>query len=326
MHNVLFIEGGAYNDVRKALLQWIDLYSETLEEDFVFELYKNGRGKHIMVADERLKNEQFNYLVNYITYPEDITYKVEVKGYTNVSEPTVFPSEFLGQEIELFIPSTDNEFDNVYWITKENKVYKTDFGAKTTDSSISKNYENFLFDPLKLQSPEFFSSKKPVTDPLREFAEQNSNEKSIALRFKIISSLFAILVFVSYLLEMDRSKVVNLDIIIGFGMAVWFIVDYKMLQLNRYNLYCFFVAALLFLYGFIVRNYDDHTMEKAPIFVLSMPLSCILIQRPLRLIFIRTLKREPVIEKPMPTLADGLYGLILLMSSVLLSNFIEQIL
>ena len=98
MKNILFIEGGACADIKKALVQWIDLSSDILGEGLTFELYKDERGKHIIKADDNLSNEQFNYLLNYLKYPEDIEYKINITGYTTITKPTVFPAKRMGKK------------------------------------------------------------------------------------------------------------------------------------------------------------------------------------------------------------------------------------
>lgn len=71
--NFIIIEGGAFVDIKKALRQWIDLYSESIDKECSLELYNNGFGKHIVKVDNRIDNERFCYLLNYLKYPENIT-------------------------------------------------------------------------------------------------------------------------------------------------------------------------------------------------------------------------------------------------------------
>ena len=82
MDNLITIKGGVYNDIKKALKQWIELYNDQLQDELTFELYKNGRGNHIIKADNRLDNELFYYLVNYLKYPKNIEYNIKIEGFT----------------------------------------------------------------------------------------------------------------------------------------------------------------------------------------------------------------------------------------------------
>jgi hypothetical protein len=310
MRNILFIEGGAYTDIKKALDQWIDLSAETLKVGLTFELYKAGRGRHVIKADNELPDEQFGYLLNYLKYPEGIDYKIDVTGYTKVSEPTVFPPEFIGKEIELFIPDSDDEYDNVYWATKENKVFKTDFGGKTVLTEILKEYEPTAFDPDEYPAPEIFYSK-PVANTDQLPLEEGEDERTIGKRFKIIGIIITVLIVVGIFTFNKPDFFMKITTLTGIGMMTWFFSDYKMLRVNKYYLFSLGIAVGMFFYGYAVMNSPPYFYKfmKRFDFIFAMPLLFIVVQKPVRLIFIRIMKREPVIEKPMPTLADGLYAI-----------------
>lgn len=76
IENQIFIKGGDYSDVKKALKQWISLYSANLQNIAPFKLYNSGKGTQVIMADEKLENEMFYFLVNYLHYPEGINYSV----------------------------------------------------------------------------------------------------------------------------------------------------------------------------------------------------------------------------------------------------------
>ena len=122
MNNLIKIEGGDYNDIKKALQQWIN-GSDDLLDGFIFNLYTNGQGKHFIQADERLDNGDFYSLVNYLYYPEDIEYKADIKGFAIGKDNNILKDKHL----LVFIPPTDKEYDNVYVATSENENYKIDF-------------------------------------------------------------------------------------------------------------------------------------------------------------------------------------------------------
>lgn len=326
MRNILFIEGGASSDIKMALEHWIDLSSDNLKPGLAFELYKGSRGKHIIKADNNLPDEQFNYLLNYIKYPEGIDYKINVTGYTTVSEETVFPPEFIGKEIELFIPDSDDEYDNVYWVIKENKVFKTDFGGKTVLTEISKEYKPTAFDIKTFPAPEIFYSK-PVASKNQFPSEERGNERIIEKRFKIIALIFTFLIVASIFSVNKPDFFMKIVTLTGIGMTTWFFSDYKMLRVNKYYLFSLFIAAGLFFYGYTVRNLPPYIYKfmKGFHFMFAMPLLFIVVQKPVRLIFIRIMKREPVIEKPMPTLADGLYGIAIVVIMIVLGFLFGEI-
>lgn len=129
--NLIIIKGGEYNDIKKALKQWVDLYSSDLQNGLTFQLYKNGHGNHIIQADKRLDNERFYYLINYLNYPEEIEYNIDIEGFTIGKED----NQLQGKILLVYISPTDKEYDNVYVTTSENKNFKIDFGGKITETS-----------------------------------------------------------------------------------------------------------------------------------------------------------------------------------------------
>ncbi|HMK27852.1 MAG TPA: hypothetical protein VK483_17595 [Chitinophagaceae bacterium] len=325
MKNILFIEGGACADIKKALVQWIDLSSDILGEGLTFELYKDERGKHIIKADDNLSNEQFNYLLNYLKYPEDIEYKINITGYTTITKPTVFPAKRMGEEILIFIPESDDEYDNVYWVTKDSQVYKTDFGGTTIESDISKTFEEAEFNSSEYPPPEIFYSRR-VSQPEPEPVDEAESERKISKRFKIISVIIAALIAVSLFFYNDPLTFIKMNRIIGFGTAFWFFCDDKMLRLNKYFNLSFLIAIIIAFYGYQVRH-------SPPLFykfvgnlelVLSIPLIFLTVQKLLRIGFKTIMKREPGIERPIRRFADFIYLVLLIGATVLICQLIPR--
>ena len=134
--NLIFINGGAYANIKKALRQWMTTYSDDLPDDLTFEIYKNARGKHIIKADERLNNWLFYFLINYLNYHEVIEHKVEIEGFTTGKDNDVLKDK----KLIVYISPDDKDGDNVYVTTTENNNYKVDFGGKITEADENKPY------------------------------------------------------------------------------------------------------------------------------------------------------------------------------------------
>lgn len=324
MNNILFIEGGTYTDIKKALGQWLDASTDILTPGLFFELYKNGRGKHIVKADDKLENEQFNYLLNYLKYPEDIDYKIEVTGVTTIFEPTVFPIERIGEEILIFIPESDDEYDNVYWVTKDGQVFKTDFGGKTFESNVLKIHEEPEFNPDEFPPPENFYSKRVADNPIDTIGPE-VNEEIIGKRFRVFSILIGALIFFSLLFYKNPSVFLDINKVIVFATLAWFVTDYTMLSTNKYFNLSFLFAIAIVSYGYLVRQ--SHPFYK---FVgnlewtLSIPLIFLIVQKPLRIGFKLIMKREPVLEKPLPSFVDFIYIALLFVSVILITQLIPR--
>ncbi len=324
MNNIIFIEGGAYTDIKKALGQWLDASADTLTAGLFFELYKNERGKHIVKADDKLENEQFNYLLNYLKYPEDIEYKIEVTGFTKISKPTIFPIERIGEEILVFIPESDDEYDNVYWVTKDGQVFKTDFGGKTFESGISKIYEELEFNSEKFPPPEIFCSKR-IEDNTIDTIESEGNKETIGKRFRIISILIGALIFFSLIFYKNPSVFLDINKAIGFGTAAWFFADYRMLSVNKYFNLSLLIAIGIVFYGYLVRQTDPIYKFVGNLeWTFSIPLIFLIAQKPLRIGFKLIMKREPVLEKPLPSFVDFIYIVLLFVSVFFISQLIPR--
>lgn len=297
--NLIIIKGGAYNDIKKALRQWIDLYSRDLEDDLTFQIFKNGRGNHIIRADKRLDNERFFYLVNYLNYPEEIEYTINIEGYTKGKDK----NQLKDKDLLLYISPTDKEYDNVFVTTSENENFKIDFGGKITETS-----DRRLFDyptNLILEYPEIIKiNRKEI-----EHKEEKINEKSIDERFKIIATIGVSLTLIGIIINQTDPQIFrNFSFFLGMGIGVWFFSDYKMLQSNRHYLYSLGIAVAYLL--FIIINNGDFSKSVLDYGALY-PLTLLIIQKPARLIFKTSLNREPVVDRPPPTFWDGVYMIIL---------------
>jgi len=318
MLNTIFIEGCSYSDIKKALNQWIDLYADDFETIQKFELFNTGDVNHIIKADDKLPNNQFNYLVNYLKYPENIDYKINIKAYTKVSSPTPFPKERKGEEIMIFIPESDNEYDNVYWVGKDNNVWKTDFGGKTTHAKIQKKYE----DPMQLNFQYLGTPEILVCKPEKKekFQDKIESKTSIEKRFKTISIFLAIIALFGLLVfQTNTDLFFYSSFAFGFGSWLWFSVDYKMMRVNKFYNLSFLISAIVFVYGYYIQKKElaYSLIEEISIFT-SLPLWLVIVQKPLRLFFKKIFGREPVIEKPAPSFGDFIYTILLLAIPLLL--------
>lgn len=306
--NLIIVEGGSYNDIKKALKQWMFEYHKELNDDFQFKVYNNGRGNHVIQVDNNLDNCRFNYLVNYLQYPSDTNYKVSVIGFTVAKDPKLFDHDLIGKRIQVYIPEDDTEYDVVYVVSEYNQAYKVDFRGKTTKLDKSREFVNIGPDLNLLADPEI------VTTEIKEIKEHQEEEsiKSIEKRFKIISLIAATFVALTSLTVFFNPKLfVDLNFFLSLVIGAWLFGDYKLLQIDKFYLYSFLLAGGLFLYGLLIKNY---IFPNSPDYVkigFLYPISILIIQKPARLLFKLLLKREPVIDKPPPTFWDGVYTIIL---------------
>jgi hypothetical protein len=299
--NLIVIKGGAYNDIKKALNQWIKLYSDRLEDNWVFKLFKNGRGNHIIQADTRLDNQGFYCLVNYLKYPEDIEYSIQIEGFTTGKDK----NQLQGKELNVYISPTDQEYDNVFVTTSNNQNYKIDFSGRIEAGGESKTY-NY---PQGLQLAE--TESITVSETKNTLDEDEDSTGNPEKRFKIISGI--ILLSLMIVLALDKETLFFKESlkIISIAVMTWFLHEYKALQIDKYYYRFIGLGLVVFVYGVLLSKYFG-----GDTFVISdlttLPFLMLIIQRPLRLAFIKLIKREPEIKKPYPSFADFVYTLLLL--------------
>ncbi|MFY7936750.1 MAG: hypothetical protein ACOVOQ_05200 [Flavobacterium sp.] len=303
--NLILIKGGACNDIKKALRQWIDLYSPDLQDGLTFHIFKNGRGNYIIQADKRLDNERFFYLVNYLKYPEDIEYKIEIEAYTTGKGN----NQLNGKNLLVYNSPFDKEYDKVFITTSENENFKMDLGGKIKETS-HKRIFNYPTD-LILENPETIKiNQKEI-----ENKTEKINEKSINKRFKVLSIITLSLTLIGIIIhQIDSQNFHEFSNILGMGIGLWFFGDYKMLQSNKHYLYSLVIVLGYFLYILTANGEFNKIILVGPL----SPLTLLLVQKPARLIFKAMLNREPVFDRPPTTFWDGIYMMVLLCGLVIL--------
>jgi len=110
----------------------------------------------------------------------------------------------------------------------------------------------------------------------------------------------------------------------GVLLAAWFFCDYKMLQNDKYYYYCFCIAVAYLGYGFFVKRSLSNLDSGIVGFGSINPITLLVAQKSLRLIFKRIFDREPVVEKPIPTFWDGIYTILLLLSMAIVPYIMSK--
>lgn len=288
--NYILIEGGSYKKIKKALTDWIQMHSKDLNANATFQLFKNGKGKHIIKADKELDNEQFYYLVNYLKYPIDIEYDINVVGYTIGRQENQLHNKIL----QVYISERDIEGDNVYVATQENKNYKIDFGGKIMQIQDSVSFKNVIIPKLSESEILNNNSKK-----VRKQKDKIINTK-IDKRFKFLSSAIVIvylLLFVVLYLNWNTSFFVKSLWYLNLGVALWLFIDYKVLQNDVNYLWSVLIAASIIPYTWIaITEFGLNSFHSS----MSGSLHAIVllfIQWPLRRIYLNIFKIEPEVER-----------------------------
>ena len=315
------IKGGSYDKIKKALNQWLNLYSDDLDNDFSFELYNNGNEEYILNVASCLDNEKFNYLVNYLYYPNGIQYKVNIEGFTTATDSKLFPKEHLNKRLLIYIPETDNEGDNVYAVTSNNDHLKIDFGGHVKEVNSRKYYKSPDFYLDKLLNPEIITiNKKEI------FKNKNlASEEDVKRRFKIVSIIVLIIFLFSFLLFQNAFAFIEMTTLISFGVMFWFFRDYKMLQIDRYYYFSLFISLIILIYGLILQTKMNPTRGRDLIDMSTkLPMIFLILQSPTRYLFKKIIKREPVVKRPTKTFEDAVYIIVLITVTLLIAFLVSS--
>lgn len=296
--NLIILKGGTYNDIKKALRQWIELYSKDLEDGLTFQVYKHRHGNHIIQADKRLDNEKFYFLINYLKYPEGIKYKIEIEGFAIGKENNILQ----GKTLMVYLSSSDKDYDNVFVTTSENENFKVDFSGRIIETREKKTL-NFPTD-LNMEYPEIIKVCNKEIDKKEEI-----NKNRLDKRFKIISLIVVSLLALSLIINLyDKQAFIKFSFFLGMGIGLWFFADYKMLQSNKLYLYCLGISVAYLLYAVRINGeFNKDILEYGALY----PLIVLLVQKPIRLMYKAILNREPVVDRPPPTFWDGVYTIVL---------------
>lgn len=98
----------------------------------------------IISFPENIDFEIFCYFINYLQYPIDIDYNIEITAWTTTESKYKWLNEnFENEKCILYIASDDNEYDNVILTFQNGTSYKLDFGGNLNefDSNTKRAYE-----------------------------------------------------------------------------------------------------------------------------------------------------------------------------------------
>lgn len=137
---------------------------------------------------------------------------------------------------------------------------------------------------------------------------KRKNINSLTKRFKIGVVIFAILLLGVALLPLSPKIIIKSTFWLCAATWLWLFMDYEILQLNKLYAYSFAFAVLILGYGYFQNSRYGVYDNKHEINIGSaMPLILLIIQMPLRLLFIRIINREPIVNKQAITFLDFVY-------------------
>ena len=313
--NTIYITGGTYALLIKTLEQWIERYSDVLNPDFIFQINPVTNNKHIIIADKRLDNELFFFLVNYIKFPENIEYNINLKAYATLE------SHFTGKQAMIYIDENNKEFDNVNAVTTNNEILKFDFGGKSKQI----NNSDVIFTLPDFQLSDSKHSKIIKPKEKKNYKTNDNNESSASLQINIIIAICVIILIATALFSNKNFFFCNTLVFFGYGLLLF--SHYELLQHPKAYKKALIFSVIIAIYGIILLlDFQTYEREKFLIFYSSLfSVIFLLYQKPIRLKFIALYGKEPVIDRSHTGIDTIFYGIIVLsltIATICLIDFI----
>ncbi|MDD4822452.1 MAG: hypothetical protein PHI48_07835 [Bacteroidales bacterium] len=148
---IVYIENANFDDVKKAIQQFCTDYNQDYLRALPLLSVMYGN-KHIVTFPYDIDFETYCYFVNYMHYPNNITYQPTIKAWaTTNSDDKWMTSDIENKTVMIFIPYDDKEYDNVYLTTSDNIGYKIVF-SRSNSSHILKEPKQKYAAPININS------------------------------------------------------------------------------------------------------------------------------------------------------------------------------
>ena len=235
-------------ELKIILNDWLVMYVNGLKSKMIFKIAEINPTVFVLEVDKSIDDTDFFYMVNYFAYPIDFKKTFEVVGHTTATKHKTL----LNKNIYVFNNERENEknkeYDNVWITTEDNKTYKFDFGGKFKKMDFDNKYKALNIDDLSVTYEQINIDKKELLEKAK-VREDEKSKRSIAKRFKIISTIFLVLIPLMFLTNkyfayfQDEKLMIWSSILV----AMWFTLDYKIFIDTRRTLICL----LLLLWGIV---------------------------------------------------------------------------
>lgn len=137
--------------LKKAIQQFIDLNKKS---KYVIKPKVTILNDHFVITfPYDIEFETLCYFINYLEYAHDLSlkpdYKPEIFGwYKTKNGDKWMTNDIINKEVLLFIPETDDEYDNVYITTQDNLGFKMGFALGYAHEKLEKPAISFIKRPI----------------------------------------------------------------------------------------------------------------------------------------------------------------------------------
>lgn len=304
MTDFIYIVGEKKENIIEVLKDWTKEYFEDENNKLIFRFYKIELTKYVVEVDSRFTNELFFILINYL-YNSRKLQIIELFGYTSGKEN----NELKGQGLLIYNSLDDLTF-SISAVTSENVNYRINFDGKINQTDKhALDYSTFNYQ--NLENPEIINTSDFFIEQYHKTTNQIYTRFILFLFFSIFVFLFC--VSTRYY---EQNLFYSSTSILGFGVGLWLLLDYKMLRINKFYLLSMTIGIIYFLVLFYYSRVDNNTssLEAGVVF----PLTVVLLQRILRKIYLLLFRLEPKFDR-LGTISDVIYSATLMISAIVLS-------
>ncbi|MCL1969633.1 MAG: hypothetical protein FWF65_08830 [Bacteroidetes bacterium] len=253
-------------ELKTILNDWLVMYVDGLRSKMIFEIAEINPTVFVLKVDENIDDTDFFYLVNYCAYPIGFKKTFEAEGHTIATKHKTL----LNKNIYVFNNERENEkdkeYDNVWITTEENETYRFNFGGKFKKMDFRNNYKSLDINNLSIIYEKIIIKKDELLDEVKR-KEDEKSRRSIAKRFKIISTILFVLIPLVFLINKHFSKFPDWMLTYSCStlVAMWFIFDYKIFIDTKRTLICLLLSLLCVVFGINVENIFMATIATIPL-------------------------------------------------------------
>jgi hypothetical protein len=147
---IVLIENVKLDDLKGAIQQFCNNYNQKAYIALPL-LTILGENKYAVTFPNDIDFATYCFFVNYLYYPNDIFYKPTIKAWTSTKQNDDWMTDdIVNKKVMLFIPSDDEEYDNVYLTTADNIGYKMGFAMGHEKQKLN-NPEQTYAEPVKFE-------------------------------------------------------------------------------------------------------------------------------------------------------------------------------
>jgi len=299
--NLIQVEGSTYFEIKKALIDWIDLYTDQLDSDFTIKLLQYEENSFELQIDVLPDNTLFFYLVNYLQYPIGMTYDAEIKGFTTILPFEKLLSFLAGQEVVVYVNMDDEEFDNVHIVNQKNETWRFSFNnkikqviAKTSyNSPIAHHRKSENREELKVEKQRVLKKERIKVEKKRALKKKGLSElDSFNKRYPIIlAAYFVFMCF--YIYYTDQVGTSNfLDALLFGWPFIWVWMEHDIIKNDEvfYKLLTFIIVLVSI--GICVPILTKERFVSFFIICTFASLGLLLAIKMLRYLFLNSFKHE----------------------------------